>query len=133
MQFIGKTYPPTNAILYDNDDYFWSDDKENSWICFDFKNRKVILESYTIKSANNDSYTTQPRNWIIEGSNDNNLWFTIDLKRNCSTLNEPFYDVFKVTPQKQLYRFLRIRQTDANWGSTHYLQLSCIEFFGKLF
>lgn len=52
---------PNNVYLFDNSKkYFKTNNEENSWICFDFKNNRIIPTSYVIKSYNfgEDSYHT---------------------------------------------------------------------------
>lgn len=67
-----------------------SSDTEGSWICIDFKGRKVGLTSYTIvskshsykrDSANNENNPVlhpQMEHWEIQGSNDGSNWTQLD-------------------------------------------------------
>ena len=31
-----------NVIKYDTNEFYYSDDEQNSWICFDFKDKRII-------------------------------------------------------------------------------------------
>ena len=47
----GSNYNPTNSILYESrENIFCSENKPNSWICFDFKDHFVIPTDYTIRT-----------------------------------------------------------------------------------
>ena len=47
---IGYDYHPRNAVDFVTDAYYFSEDKRNGWICYDFKERRVIPTSYSVKS-----------------------------------------------------------------------------------
>jgi hypothetical protein len=56
--------------------YWMSQPVSNSWICFDFKQRKLSLQHYTLKSGNVGAH--YPIQWEIEGSEDGNSWNCLD-------------------------------------------------------
>lgn len=73
---------------YDNNSCFQSYNEQNPWICFDFKDKKIIPTNYQMKSyCGGPSSYYHPRNWIVEGSNDNSQWETLATENNCSYLN----------------------------------------------
>lgn len=49
---------------YNTNDYYSSNNSENSWICFDFKDKRIIPSNYQIKSR--DDGTLSDYHWGIE-------------------------------------------------------------------
>lgn len=128
-----------NLLKIEDFSDFYTKDEPDSWICFEFKNYKIIPTCYTLKSHNNSSGGCQPRTWIIEGSNDNQKWTKIDEQKNCTYLNDKnVFHTFLINGNegKNPFKFMRIRQTGQNWcdsyGWRNILALSCIEFYGLL-
>lgn len=121
-----------NVVLFEDDSkHFYSKDEENQWLCFDFKQHKIILTNYSIKS---DHSIYHPKNWVIEGSNDQSTWETIDkqneftgLKDKCQTCS------FTVqNPTNKSYRYIRLFQTGKSWNNTNILVIGSMELFGTL-
>jgi hypothetical protein len=112
--------------------YWWSTNTPNSWICFDFKEKNIELEHYTLKSGGygGDHLVT----WEIEGSNDGLTWASVD-KRNTQELNGNYIvKTFECCGESRskLFRYIRLRQTGKNSTNYDNLSLCNIEFFGKL-
>jgi hypothetical protein len=112
--------------------YWISQNIPNSWICFDFKDKSVFLEHYTLKSGGNGNcYFIQ---WEIEGSNDCSTWKSLDgrnAKDLCGNYLVKTYGCSRVN-RREFFRFIRIRQTGKNSSNYHHLTLCNIEFFGKV-
>lgn len=122
--------PPKNLLDFNCKNYFEADGR-NAWIKFDFKNMKVKLEKYSIKSYSAGVDQFHLKNWLIEISNDNENWITIDKHSNCHTLNgNGLVGTFDVQPNN-FSRFVRLRQTGGLWGEG-YMWLHEIEFYGYL-
>ena len=96
-------YQPKNVIIYeDKKKSFWSNLKSNSWLCFDFKQNRVIPSDYTIRSCSCSVNWAHPKSWVIEGSNDNGSWSIIDQVENCGFLNGPgLVHSFKIQSQNR--------------------------------
>lgn len=128
-----------NLVNFNEDShYFFSKDIPNSWVQYDFKNIKVRPTHYTIRSSKEENKVDHPRNWVIQGS-DTGLdgdWIDLDLRKDIECIEEPksLHTFFIQTPLKQdeYYRFLRILQNGINAYNRHYLDFSCIEFFGSI-
>ena len=101
-----------------------------SWIQFDFKERNVLLDRYTIPSSNN------LRNWVLEVSNDGKIFQEIHRHEiNPNGFYSPMgtsplqtFGVSCSTPQK----FVRLRVIGPNNTNTNMLDTSKIEFSGFL-
>ena len=121
-----------NIVIKDDNSYFYTRDEANSWIQFDFKERKVLLDGYTLKMY--DENWENLKNWILEGSNDGENFQEIDKHENCDLLltGNRKAETFKVsclTP----YRFIRLTQTGPNSRNNNFLFLNQIEFSGILY
>ena len=110
---------------------FQSNNEADSWICYNFKDRRVAPESYSIRSHDGLSH---PKSWDLEVSNDGASWKVVDSRKNNSSLNGNYLiRNFKINPSPcEGFRFVRLRQT----GPTHYgdniLYLNSLELFGRL-
>lgn len=122
------------VVDYGWGDWWYSSNKENSWIQFDFIDRSVSVESYTIKSGKLTGVPSHPRHWVIEGSNDAQSWSTIDSQDNSDLNGNCCTKHFKCSTELSgtLYRYIRMRQTGQNCFNANRLWLSEIEFFGVL-
>lgn len=131
-----ESFSPINSILYDDETrYFLSASQKNSWICFDFKNHRIIPTNYTIRSFNaSENEGAHPKSWVIEGSNDNQEWEILDQQKDCSLLNGMnLVHTFPIDNQdNKNFRFIRMRQTMHNWIFSYCLCIDSIEFYGTL-
>ena len=76
-----------NVVDYDNNNCYGSKDYlKESFICFDFKNKKIQLSDYSIMSSSS-RYDGFLKNWIIEVSNDGENFIEIDRRSDNSQLN----------------------------------------------
>jgi hypothetical protein len=103
---------------------------------FDFKEKKVSLSSYSLKSDGSGGYHLLQ--WKLEGSNNGSSWTCLD-SRNTQDLNGPSIVKNYSTNNHDSYRYIRITQTGKNSGWPErgvspgdYFRLSEIEFFGTL-
>jgi hypothetical protein len=112
--------------------YWYSNTVTNSWICFDFKDRSVSLQHYTLKSSGQGAHFFVQ--WVIEGSNDGSTWKSLDIRNTrdlCGNYIAKTYSCPRVKSH-EFFRFIRMRQTGTNTDDSDYLMLSNIEFFGKV-
>lgn len=127
-------FSPTNVVNYDSNKYFMSSDLDSSWICFDFKDYRIIPTDYTILSYENPS-DQHPNSWVIEGYNDtDDSWKIIDEENNCNLLNGGSkVHTFRIRKQsKQEFRMIRMRQTAKNCLDNNCLLISSFELYGTL-
>ena len=112
-------------------DWYVSNDRPNEWICYDFKDRRLIPKSYSVKSCD----CSHLKSWVIEVSNDGKLWTEIDRRDNNNDLNNNMVTVnFKISRvPSERFRFFRLRQTGVSHGDDFYLVVTSLEVFGTLF
>lgn len=132
-QFVCK-----NVVDYDNNNCYGSKDYlKESFICFDFKNKKIQLSDYSIMSSSS-RYDGFLKNWIIEVSNDGENFIEIDRRSDNSQLNgfKKFATFTVQKKSKEFYRFVRLRTTGESWHNSYSCKIKnfiqAIEFFGKL-
>ena len=118
-----------NLVDYGWNSYWFSNNSPNSWVMFDFKEKKVSLSSYSLKSDGNGYHHLLQ--WKLEGSNDGSSWTCLD-SRNTQDLNRNYRVKNYSTNNHDSYRYIRITMTGKNSGSYDYFRLSQIEFFGTL-
>ena len=109
-------------------------DQEGAWICYEFKERRVIPTSYSVKTY---SSTANPKSWVIEVSNDGtqNSWTEIDRRENNNDLKNPNVIAnFKISRvPSDGFRFFRLRQIGKDHADMNYLTIRALEIFGTLF
>jgi hypothetical protein len=127
-------------VDYDDGTKYWvSSGSPNSWICIDFKTRRVRVNHYSPKGPSSGCY---PTDWLIEGSNDGSAWVTLDERHTDSLIGSLRSETFACSSstrcQQQRFRQLRWRMTDKGKDypgekrCCHFAKLRNIEFFGSL-
>ena len=110
---------------------FESDDEKNAWISYDFKNRRVIPKSYSIMAF----FENAPKSWVIEVSNDEEVWKRIDQRSKTNDLKGEWamanFEVDRIPSNG--FRFFRLRQTGQNHDGDDSLELVALEIFGTLY
>ena len=127
---------PENVADLGTDSLYWSRNRENAWICYDFKERRVIPTSYSVMSCTDNRGGWHPKSWVIEVSNDGteNSWTKLDCRDNNDDLNYKLVTVnFKISRvPRESFRFFRFRQTGKNHHRSDSLALCSLEIFGTL-
>ena len=127
-----ESFKAENVVEQSNNLGFGTKNENDSCIQFDFKERRVLLESYTLKTMNWPENYGHLKSWIIEVSNDGQNYIEIDRHENSDLFNGRLRtETFKVscsTPQK----FVRLKQIGPSWNGSKSLYLNQIEFSGFL-
>ena len=115
---------------YGWDDYWASQDVPDSWICFDFKEKRVHLKKYSLKPVSE----LYPVSWVMEGSTNGTDWKEIDRRNTMDMKGEGTVKVYECenNSRSEGFRFLRFRQIGKNSSGSNVLSMASIEFFGKL-
>jgi hypothetical protein len=130
-----------NVVDLKSSSFFWSahrniwDDiphSKNKWLCYDFRDRKVIPSHYAIRTNSNDIESEHLRNWAVEGSRDGETWVEIDRREDNGELNGyKFTATFSVSKICEC-RMVRIANIGTNWVGSDALEISAFEIFGAL-
>ena len=130
-------YHPKNLVNYNQSPYtfYESNNDTNTYIRFDFKDKKIQVDSYSIQSYNGGPNSGHLRNWVLEVSNDSDHWEVIDSHSNDSSLNgSNIIKTFHTNKSESFYRFVQIRQTGQSWhyNNNYKIYFPYVEFYGKL-
>lgn len=120
-----------------NDQKCWThidpDQSQKSWIQFDFKTRRIQINSYMIKSRHGGGGSCYLKSWHIEISEDGNNWSLIDSRNNVTELNgSNKSNVFNISITKP-FRFIKLI-SDENWFNiqNHSFSIANIEIYGRI-
>lgn len=130
---LNINHQPKNLVDLRNTDYFDTLKENGSKIvCFDFKNMKVKIKNYSIRSIYNPSYTL--KSWFLEISNDGNKWTQIHKIKNSHDIKGDGSIVsFNVEEDKSDFaRFVRFRHEGPDWLGHNDISFDKIEFYGLL-
>ena len=128
---VFSAYSPIYSLT--EDDYPFTSGDENPYVTYNFIDKKLFLESYSLLTVILQNLEEHfPRHWVIKGSNDNISWKTIDVRNT---------EVFKRRNQSEIfyckkpgaYSYIKMMQTGLDSMNTSYLRIQQIEFFGTLF
>ena len=134
--FVGQV--PENVVDLEEPSCYGSDNAKDTWLCYDFKDKRVSLTSYTLRSRFNGSKDAHNlKSWVIEASNDGTMWEIIDQRDDNNDLNDRnVTHNFEIqSPQTaQAFRYVRLRQTGPNHypGTFYFVNISSFELFGTL-
>ena len=104
-------------------------------IIFDFKQIKIDITGYVIKTSKGFPNQGQPKSWKLEISNDGINWDIIDEINNCQKLNKPdTTQLFFNVERKYFARYCRFNHADDCWmdTSSNFLTFKAIDFFGDV-
>lgn len=105
--------------------------QELPWICWDFKERRVIPSSYSIQVFHTKLIAVF-KSWVIEVSNDNASWTIID-GQDTDVLDKALFAHFGIAQvPREGFRFIRLRATGWNTRGAMRFETNFIEFFGTL-
>ena len=125
-------YVPEHAVELGSESEFCSELIEGSWLCYDFKGRRVTPTSYTIRSHKDPH---RPKSWDLEVSNDGRSWEPVDRRRNNSNLKGDGFVTynFSIDPVPGgRFRFVRLRMMGKDHKGSDNLSLTALEVFGSL-
>jgi hypothetical protein len=128
-----QMYPLRHVADFENQSGFCTENKANSWICYDFKNIQIKVTHYSIRTLRNGD-TQHLRSWTLEGSTDGLNWVKIDDRQNDTSLDGTgVISTFSISEGfQEEFRMIRLRQTGKNSGGGNFLTVNAIEFFGVL-
>ena len=103
------------------------------WLCFEFKNHKIIPTNYTINSY---SGKQRLRSWVIECKEEGKDWESVDEQVDNASLKENKVVTFTIKNQninkEKRYKYIRLRRTSPGWDNSDFIDISSIEFYGFL-
>lgn len=134
----GEYWYARNAVDFNLFNYFCSSNEKNTWIKYDFVDKKVHPTYYSIRSEPNGPGFSHLESWVVEGSNTNrdDDWKILDSRNNVTSLNNYMvictFKIQEKLEEKEYFRYLRIRQTDLSAQGIDIMTMSALEYFGNL-
>jgi hypothetical protein len=105
---------------------------KNNWVCYDFKNRRIVPTHYAIRMPAYDRSSSHLKSWLVETSTDGKNWREVAREENNRRLNgSRFMATFAVAPSCQC-RFIRLVNIGRNHEGDDQLCISAWEIFGTL-
>lgn len=124
---------PWQVVDFSWNDVFFTENKTNSWLMFDFLDKRVEVVHYTLRTHKYQTGQCHLKAWIIEGSNNGTIWDELD-RRMTPMLNGPNkFQTFPTTKHDCHYRLIRLRQIGPNWRGDNVLALANMELFGIVY
>jgi hypothetical protein len=120
-----------HVVDYDSASVWHSKNEPNSWIQFDFKDRRISVRNYTIRTYTGYHLVK----WSFQGSDDGDTWTTLDQRDAQQWKGEHAVKSFACEPREHLdafFRFIRLIQTGPDSNNSHYLEFSLLELFGAV-
>jgi hypothetical protein len=104
----------------------------NNWICYDFKERRIVPTHYTIRTNIWDPDDSHLKSWHVETSADGESWREVAREEDSNQLNgKLFTGTFPVAGGGEC-RFIRLVNVGRNHKGNDQLVISAWEIFGNL-
>jgi hypothetical protein len=104
----------------------------NNWLCYDFKERRIVPTHYTIRTYDCGPGDSHLRSWVVETSTDGENWREVAREKNNDQLNgHMFVGTFALAGAGEC-RFIRLVQIGRNYQGNDTLYISAWEIFGML-
>jgi hypothetical protein len=112
---------------------FVSTKDPNQWLAYDFKERKVRITHYAIRSRFDGWVNSNNlKSWVIEVSQDGNDWTIVDEKQDNNDLNGTNLVKAYELKEEVEARQVRLRQTGPAHSGKYFLAISGFEVFGTV-
>lgn len=108
---------------------FWTPASPGGWVSFHITTGKLKCNYYSIKTreVNTDYY---PRNWKLQGSNDNSTWVDLDIQVNNTALSSLGQWLSLPIAAVESYSYFRLLVTGVNSNGYYHLCLGEVELYG---
>ena len=123
-------YPAKNAADLSAYNWFVSGDRANSWLCYEFKDFRVSVGAWSVRSFGYGRGAAHPQALKLQGSDDGVGWTDIG---RVYDLNDRYATKAQVLQKETDYfRYVRLTQEGKNCCQSDILALSAFEIFGFL-
>jgi hypothetical protein len=104
----------------------------NNWICYDFKERRIVLTHCTIRTYTNGPGHAHLKSWLVETSLDGESWREVAREEDNKQLSGKWFTgTFAVAGGGEC-RFIRLVNIGRNHRRDDILCISAWEIFGSL-
>jgi hypothetical protein len=119
-------WPAKNAAHPGLGSTFFSEDKPDQWMCYNFRRKKVQRIGYLLRTAA-DCWNL--KEWVIEGSQDGTTWTKLCNEHN--EKNRVINQKFSIACDN-FFGMLRQRHTENNYIGQHQLGVEFLDGFGRI-
>jgi hypothetical protein len=126
-------YEARNAVDLAGNSTYISANIPNSWLCYDFKEMKIVPTHYASRSRWDwGPGKSHPLSWVFEGSVDGQEWTELDCQNDNRSLDAQ--NVTRAFPVKRIMqaKMVRFRLAGRTSNGSDFLCLSSMEVFGRL-
>jgi hypothetical protein len=133
-------YAAKNAADLESDSCFSSAYREkkeriwdtvNNWLCYDFKERRIVPTHYTIRTDNWDVGDAHLKSWLVETSVDGKNWQKAGGEKDNDHLNGRWFTGTFGLADCGECRFIRLVNIGRNHFGNDRLKISAWEIFGR--
>jgi serine/threonine protein kinase len=130
-----------NIADLDVDSYFISDCHDihdeipptrNNWVCYDFKERRIIPTHYAVRTWPGEPGCAHMRSWLVEISGDGHTWQLAGSVSDSDALNQRYGSAVFPLDAAVPCRSIRLVNVGKNHEGTDQLWISSWEIFGVL-
>jgi hypothetical protein len=105
----------------------------NNWICYNFKERRIVPTHYTIRTNWQDRGGPHLKSWLVETSVDGESWREVAREKDNEQLNDMFFTATFPVADSEECRFIRLVNIGRNHIRRDCLVITAWEIFGSLF
>jgi hypothetical protein len=105
----------------------------NNWICYDFKERRIVPTHYTIRTHGGGPGGTHLKSWLVETSADGKSWQEVAHEEDNKQLNGNYFTATFAVSGGEECRFIRLVNIGRNHHGNDALCITAWEIFGGLF
>jgi hypothetical protein len=104
----------------------------NNWVCYDFKERRIVPTHYTIRTSDDDSGGSHLQSWLVETLADGESWQEVAREEGNKQLNGKFRTGTFAVAGVGEYRFIQLVNIGRNHLGNDRLCICAWEIFGSL-
>jgi hypothetical protein len=128
-----------NAADLETDSYFYSAYRygyiphtRNNWICYNFKERRIVPTHYTIRTNRDGPGNPHLKSWLVETSVDGEVWREVAREEDNKQLNGKYFTGTFAVADGGECRFIRLVNIGRNHDRDDCLHICAWEIFGSL-
>jgi hypothetical protein len=131
-----SSYAGQNAFDASTTDFWLATNGGVDWVSLDTGSGSlVIMGTYDVTASSTAGggtpSTRAPKNWTMQGSNDNSTWTTVDTQTNQTSWTSALTRTYTCATQTTAYRYFRFN-ISANNGDATYTELGQLTFHIKV-
>jgi hypothetical protein len=133
VSVTGSQSNAQRVVDFDSSSKFQGSSRANDWICYDFRERRVMPTHYSLRTCSDAcSPGCFPTSWVIEISENGQSWEVMDRKSEGSSMNQRNFTKTFAIDTPRTGRLVRFRQAGPCVKAHCVMDLTSFELFGTL-